>query len=67
MLARDGKRAAAAAAAAANFPAWGDACRRVLHGLRKDDKMAAELKWSGCPRPAIAQFPPRAGGASSPW
>ena len=47
MLARDGKRAAAAAAAAVNFPAWGDACRRVLHGLRKDDKMAAELKKRG--------------------
>ena len=30
-----------------NFPAWGDACRRVLHGLRKDDKMAAELKKRG--------------------
>ena len=47
LLARDGKHAAAAAAAAVNFPAWGDACRRVLHGLRKDDKMAVELKKRG--------------------
>ena len=46
-LARDGKHAAAAAAAAVNFPAWGDACRRVLHGLRKDERMASELKKRG--------------------
>ena len=46
-LARDGKRAAAAAAAAVNFPAWGDACRRVLHGLRKDEHMKNELKKRG--------------------
>lgn len=47
LLARDNSTAAAAAAAAVNFPAWGALCKRVLEGLRKDTKMAAALKQRG--------------------
>ena len=40
LLSRDGKKAAAAAAAAVNFPAWGEACRRVRAGVLKSGAKA---------------------------
>ena len=47
LLSRDGKRAAAAAAAAVNFPAWGRACGRVHDAILKNGRFAADFAKNG--------------------